>query len=126
MIELEHFTISEFTCPCCGVVNMDGEFLEMLDKAREIANIRFDVNSGFRCQKHNAEIGSKPNSAHTTGHAADIKCLTSRNRFLMINALLKVGFLRIEISDNYLHVDNDRTKPAEVIWLHPKLLQQGG
>ena len=35
MINLDHFTLAEFFCPCCGAVAMDDRFLGMLDAARD-------------------------------------------------------------------------------------------
>ena len=50
---------------------MDTIFLKLLDKVREEAGCRVDVNSGFRCLKHNKEIGGVEHSWHTKGKSAD-------------------------------------------------------
>ncbi len=118
MTELKHFKISEFKCPCCGEVNMDMNFLLMLDAARENAGIPFKITSGFRCKKHNKEVGGKSDSAHLTGHAADIFTHSSSDRFKIVKALLGVGFRRIGIAHNFIHVDNDSSKHWGVIWLY--------
>ncbi len=44
--------------------NMDAEFLAKLDKARELANIPFTINSAYRSPEQNARVGGKPNSSH--------------------------------------------------------------
>ena len=118
MIKLKHFKIEEFKCPCCGKVNMDKNFLLMIDNARERAGIPFRITSGFRCEKHNKEIGGKPDSAHLISHAADIFTYSSSDRLKIIKALLDVGFRRIGIARNFIHVDNDPSKPWGVMWLY--------
>jgi len=117
-MELRYFTLSEFKCPCCGQVIIKRELLNLLDKARDIAGIPFKINSGYRCEKHNKEVGGKPNSSHLQGYAADISATTSRHRYLIVNALLKAGASRIGIAENFVHVDCDISKPKNVIWLY--------
>lgn len=118
MIQLRHFSIDEFNCKCCGKNEMDYEFLQLLDHARTIAKIPFVITSGFRCEKHNKEIGGKPDSAHLIGHAADIFTHSLSDRFKIVKALLDVGFRRIGIAHNFIHVDNDPSKHWGVIWLY--------
>jgi len=114
---LRHFSISDFDCPCCGENNMDPAFLNMLDNARSRAGVWFVVNSGYRCPKHNAEVYGTKTSSHQIGVAADIKCTNSRDRFLMIEALIHVGFKRIKPAPRFIHVDFDLMKDQEVMWL---------
>ncbi len=83
-------------------------------------------NSGWRCQKHNIEVGGEPNSAHLYGLAADIRAETSRMRFdILINAF-SVGISRIGFGRNFIHLDignvkNPNEYPANVVWdYYPK------
>lgn len=115
---MRYFSIVEFECPDCGRADMDETFLEMLDRARGIAQIPFYITSGFRCKKHNEEIGGKPDSAHLRGLAADIAVKDSRSRFKIVEALIRAGFKRIGIAKDFIHVDADMTKPDKVIWLY--------
>lgn len=98
--------------------NMNADFLNKLDEAREIANIPFIINSAYRSPEHNAKIGGKPNSSHIKGLAVDISVTNSRQRFIVLNALLEVGFTRIGIADTFLHVDLDNGKSKDVIWTY--------
>jgi len=98
--------------------NMDLKFLEKLDEARAYANIPFVINSAFRTPERNAKIGGKPNSSHLRGLAVDIKAKDSVTRFLVLDALLAVGFNRIGIADTFIHVDDDLTKSDSVIWTY--------
>jgi len=97
---------------------MDKTFLLRLDEARERAGIPFVINSAYRTPEHNAKIGGKPNSSHLKGLAVDISVTNSRQRFIVLNALLEVGFTRIGIADTFLHVDLDNGKSKEVIWTY--------
>ena len=98
--------------------NMDVDFLAKLDEAREFAGIPFIINSAYRSPEHNAKIGGKPNSSHIKGLAVDIKATDSRTRFLVLEALISVGFNRIGIADTFIHVDDDKDKSDKVIWTY--------
>jgi len=98
--------------------NMDLDFLSKLDEAREIANIPFKINSAYRSKEHNANIGGKPNSSHLKGLAVDISVTDSRSRFIVLEALIKVGFNRIGIADTFIHVDDDKDKSDRVVWTY--------
>lgn len=97
---------------------MNEEFLDMLDDARGFAGIPFKVNSGWRCEARNKAVGGKSKSAHLSGFAADISCKDSRSRALIINALGWIGFNRMGIAENFLHVDSSPLKDKKVIWLY--------
>ena len=117
---MKHFEQYEFDSPDhkgSGVF-MDFGFLEKLDLAREIADIPFEINSGYRTIKHNKEEGGKLDSSHLKGLAADIKCTDSRSRFIIITALLEVGFTRIGVAKTFIHVDDDQEKSQDVIWTY--------
>jgi len=111
-----YFEMDEFQCSCCGSNLMSLFFVEQLDEARELAMIPFVINSGYRCESHDAALGGKGN--HTTGRAVDIKCDTSRERIKIVKALLAVGFDRIGIGKTFIHADDVNGKPPEVMWLY--------
>jgi len=117
-ITLKYFQLSEFICPCCGQQHMQQKVLEMLDHAREIADIPFSITSGWRCRTHNKNVNGKPGSAHLYGKAVDISAIGSRVRFKVIRGLIQAGFIRIGIGTGFIHADNDATKDSEVIWLY--------
>mgnify|MGYP003651097709 CR=1 FL=1 len=117
---MRNFNINEFDSPDLegSGLNMDRSFLEMLDNARDIADIPFAINSGYRTKEHNAKVGGVEGSSHTKGLACDIACSNSIARFLIINALLEAGFTRIGIANNFIHVDSDCEKSQDVIWTY--------
>jgi uncharacterized protein YcbK (DUF882 family) len=103
-----YFTDSELKCKCCGKLIIDELFLAKLNAARAIAEFQFIVTSGYRCIKHNADVGST-SSNHTSGKAADIRCLDSFDRFYMVRAMLEAGMLGIGISKEFIHCDINRS-----------------
>ena len=117
---LKYFNYDEFDSPDekGSFINMDRDFLLMLDEARGIAKTSFKINSGFRSETHNKKVGGKANSSHLSGKAVDIACNTSRDRFKILSALQEVGFNRFGIADTFIHVDNDKTKSPFVIWTY--------
>ena len=97
--------------------NMNVDFLAKLDEAREYANIPFIINSAYRGPEHPLSI-KNPTSSHIKGLAVDISVKDSRTRFLILDALLAVGFNRIGIADTFIHVDSDIDKSQNVIWTY--------
>ena len=97
---------------------MDKEFLLKLDRAREVAQIPFKINSAWRSAEKNQEVGGKPNSSHLKGLAVDISVTDSRSRFIVLKALIQVGFHRIGIAKTFIHVDDDKNKDPEVAWVY--------
>ena len=98
--------------------NMNEEFLQRLDEAREYAGIPFIINSAWRSEEDNKRVGGKPTSSHLKGLAVDIKATSSRQRGLILDALRSVGFSRIGIAKTFIHVDMDFDKDQDVTWLY--------
>lgn len=115
---MNHFKLSEFDSPdeIGSGSKMNPDFLELLDKARGIAGIPFKINSGYRTLAHNKKVDGEVNSSHCKGYAADIAYKSGSEAWLMVNALLKVGFNRIGVYRSWIHVDSDPSLPKNVIW----------
>ena len=96
---------------------MDEVFLQMMDEAREYAGIPFIINSAYRSPTHKESI-KNPTSSHIKGLAFDIKVRNSTERFIILSALLAVGFTRIGIADTFIHVDLDFDKAQQVAWTY--------
>lgn len=123
MDKLKYFSYSEFDSPLekGSGQKMQLEFLEKLDKARELAGIPFKITSGFRVPADIDRLKKKgykvaKHSPHLGGWAADIATLDSVSRFIILKALLDVGFNRIGMGSTFIHVDCDPTKAPFVIW----------
>ena len=117
---INHFKSPEFDSPDIpgSGEQMNATTVEMLDEAREYANIPFTITSGVRSEAHNAKVGGKNGSAHLTGHAFDIAVRSGIERYIIITALLYAGFTRIGVSKGFIHGDNDESKPQNVIWTY--------
>jgi len=95
---------------------MDEHFMDMLDSLRMGVGQPLIVNSGYRCPKHDLEIGGEGN--HTQGRAVDLECLTSGLRYAIIKIAVELKFKRIGIARNFLHLDLCLDKPERVVWLY--------
>jgi len=117
---LEFFNPIDFNCGCgCGrgLDYMSTALIDKLYNARVLADVPFIINSAFRCQLHNAEVGGVISSAHCLGMAVDIKAGDSAVRYMVIKGAILAGFERIGVYDWGVHVDVDGSKNKGVIWL---------
>lgn len=72
----ENFKSEEFACHCCGELPPDGmnpKLIDLLQAIRENISKRVSIVSGYRCEKHNKNVGGAKHSQHCLGTAADIK-----------------------------------------------------
>lgn len=99
---------------------MNKNFVELLDQARGIADTPFIITSGWRSEATNRRAGGVSNSSHLKGLAADIAYDGSRQLYLIVNALMKVGINRIGINDKskFIHCDVDLLKSKNVIFTY--------
>ena len=73
--DTNHFKVKEFACKCgCGKQDIDQRVIDMAESIREALGVPVKVNSGCRCEKHNAKVGGVKGSKHTKGFAADLSC----------------------------------------------------
>lgn len=72
----KNFKSTEFDCKgkgCCTETPIDEELISIVQKVREHFGVSVKVNSGYRCQVHNARVsGASKTSYHMKGMAADI------------------------------------------------------
>lgn len=116
---LRHFKQAE-------VEGLEPEVAMKLDQARDLAGIPFIIaQPARRTPEHNAAVGGVADSAHLRGLAADLRLRDSNALFLMISALLQVGFKRLvigiritadgKVAYHNLHCDLDGTLPHPII-----------
>lgn len=91
----KNFNRSEFACKCgCGLCNLAPAIPKSCQTIRDALGMALNVNSGARCDKHNAKVGGVKGSYHTQGKAADLSCAAgSRTLFLCIVNLCDQGKL---------------------------------
>lgn len=73
----EHLKHSEIMCKClnkdCTTTTIYVPTLKSFELLRNFLNMPLVINSGYRCQKHNAKVGGLDNSFHKLGAALDIQ-----------------------------------------------------
>jgi uncharacterized protein YcbK (DUF882 family) len=103
-----YFSRSEFVCHCCGEFRLDPRLLEGLERLRELAQEPVVVQCGYRCARHNREVGGAANSQHLLGKATDIRLpgLSLQRMYELATAAPAFALGGIGIYDRgFLHVD---------------------
>lgn len=102
----EHFADSEFQCRCCGRLVVDARLVMAVEEIRRVSEVPVRINSGFRCPKHNAEVGGEVNSQHMRGTAADIRSTVGVDRLREIaRGIPYVNGIGYDPERGFLHVD---------------------
>lgn len=104
----QHFSRKEFECRCCGRLQLDSHLVEGLEALRALAGVPVVIDAGYRCPRHNQEVGGVPNSEHTRGLAADIRLpgLSLQQMFELVAQVPQFAAGGIGVYDeDFLHVD---------------------
>jgi hypothetical protein len=116
-----------FRCSCgrevCDAPTPNPALIEMLNVMRHLYGQPMAVTSGPRCRWYNEQEHGDPKSEHLYGDGADLACVSSRQRYQMLNAARLAGFKRVGIGADFLHVGiSERPEhPPEVAWdYYPK------
>ena len=72
--DTKNFKVSEFACKHCGKNEIDQRVINMCQEIRDYLGVPIRVNSGYRCETHNKNVGGVKGSKHTKGFAADLAC----------------------------------------------------
>ena len=104
--DTKNFKVSEFACKCCGENRIDQRILDMAQTIRDELGVPVKVNSGYRCETHNRNVGGvnkkydkngkliSKGSNHMYGLAADLSCsLGSAKMFEAVKKLHAEGKL---------------------------------
>lgn len=120
MRKYKYFRLEEFDSPDVEGSGelMEHQFMERLDVCRDLCQFPLIITSGYRTVEHNRAVGGSRNSSHLLGWAADIAVTDSQKRYLLINAAIEAGFLRIGIGKNFLHLDCDPEKEQVCMWTY--------
>lgn len=70
--KVEFFQPEEFLCPCCHKGVVASSLVFFADQARRAWGGAVNVNSAWRCPKHNKEVGGAESSRHLIGCAVDL------------------------------------------------------
>jgi len=89
-------------------LEIDSRLLSGLEALRVLAGVPVAVHAGYRCPRHNAEVGGVPHSEHTLGRAADIHVpgLSLQQMYELAAAVPEFAEGGIGVyEENFLHVD---------------------
>ena len=93
--DTKNFKVSEFACKHCGKNLIDQKVLNMAQELRDYLGVPIKVNSGYRCEVHNKNVGGVKNSKHVQGFACDLSCaLGSAKMFQAVKELREQGKLQ--------------------------------
>ena len=120
----KNFSVNEFACKCgCGENKINQKVIDMVQKIRDKLGSPIKINSGYRCLKHNAEVGGVKNSKHVLGLAADLACNEGAFTLYALicdmkarGELSEMDYAILYTKKNFVHVDcgGARSKYFEV------------
>lgn len=106
------------TCPHKKLDDLSTELAWIINVVEAQLKMNLQISSGVRCEECNKKVEGKTNSAHLTGKALDIKVSTSDERYQLVESFIERGINRIGIGKDFIHIDIDKTKPQEVMWVY--------
>jgi uncharacterized protein YcbK (DUF882 family) len=104
----EHFQDHELACPCCGVTKVPAKTFKMLEDLRSLIGGRpVMINSGYRCQKHNGQVGGAKNSQHVKGLAVDVRVTGMLPESLAnyVEQIPEVNGIGLDTLRRFVHMD---------------------
>lgn len=121
MHDTKNFKYTEFACKHCSVNKIYQPVIDIAQKLRDALGVPVRVNSGYRCEKHNAAVGGVKGSYHTLGKAADLSCsLGAEKMFNTLQELYKrgeipeLGYCILYRKKNFVHIDIVRRTSGNV------------
>lgn len=106
-----NFTPHEVACRGTGLLFIDHQAMDALQRFRHLIGIPFSPNSAFRTKDHNKAIGGKQHSMHLLGIAFDIPKIDTTER--MVKVAKAAGFNGIGTYRWGVHMD---TRPWKARW----------
>lgn len=115
-----NFKTSEFECKCkgyCDECKISKKLIDLLQNIRSHFNKSTNVNSGFRCELHNKNVGGSANSNHKKGCAADIRVSGIEPRTVAQYAeklgIKGIGLYETDKDGYFVHID---TRAKKSFW----------
>lgn len=115
-----NFTRDEFACKHCGERKTPDEFIDKLQRLRDLVDFPLTVTSGYRCPEHNARVSSTGRTGpHTTGRAVDLS-VNRKDAYMVLQAAFAMGeFTGIGVQQKgtgrFIHLD-DLAEGRPTVW----------
>lgn len=124
----KNFKLKEFECKCGKCVLPKEKIVEIvvlaivLQKLRDYVQMPIKINSGYRCNFHNQQVGGVQNSYHMRAKAADISCGLFKGSHLhtIVSVLMSRDMLPalfVKEYENFIHIDTRYFKPEQILKL---------
>lgn len=124
-----HFTLEEFykseTAVRRGIINKPGpqptvnlmRVAEGMEKVRALLGKPISISSGYRCLALNRAIGSRDDSAHVQGFAADFSCWNFGSPETIVHAIEQsdIKFDQLIMEGNWVHISFAPTMRQETL-----------
>lgn len=105
-----NFKVKEFKCnDGSDEIKIDSKLVNYLQQIRDWAGKAVTINSGYRTESYNEQIGGAKNSYHVKGQAADI-VVSGKTPLEVARKAEDLGMLGIIKYSSFVHVDTRTTK----------------
>jgi len=114
---IKNISDHELICKCgCGFNEVSNENIIKIQQLRTMCGFPFVFRSCCRCKLHNKNVDGRDNSEHLTCDGFDIVCLTSNQKFILVSNAINLGFNRIGIYKDFVHLGTSKKHPQNVLW----------
>jgi uncharacterized protein YcbK (DUF882 family) len=115
-----NFSAAEFACRHTGDCRMRVEFMDALQRVRDLYGAPMIITSGYRHRSHPVEARKATPGEHTLGMAADV-AVSGADAVLLLHIALDMGFERIGVQQHgaarFLHLGlGGPGLPSPMIW----------
>lgn len=112
-----NFKSTEFDCHgkgCCSSTEIDTTLVKFVQDIRDHFGSAVVINSGYRCTKHNKNVGGAGKSKHVSGMAADIVVKGVKPaevaKYAESIGVLGIGLYETDKDGYFVHIDTRTTK----------------
>lgn len=117
---INYFSNDELRCKHCDEYFFDDQTKARLNQLRHELGFPLIINSGYRCEYHNNQIGAT--QTHASGQAVDIR-IRGDKALLLIAKAVEIGFTGIGVKQKgagrFIHLDTlseGKGRPRPHIW----------
>lgn len=107
-----NFKVNEFDCNCtnksCKITYIDPMLVRVIQNIRDRIGRPLNINSAYRCKKHNKAVGGVADSQHLLGKAVDLSLPENMNfsQFIkIISETQGLSFFKVYPAKKFIHID---------------------